>query len=429
MRSVHLTNYYHKDSGGISTSYDHLLQGAEKRKRRVCLIVPGEKAAVEEIGSYGCIYYVPACKSFAFDRRYRLIMPWQYMLKPSLIRDIIVAEKPDMVEVGDKYSLSIMGAMIRKNYFQKLGRPMLVHLASERMDDNVAAFITAGRYGQRAARSYIRNYILPTFDFHLANSDYTAEEFHEAIKDGSSGKLTKLAWKFFATPRLPLADRVFVSTKGVDIQGFSAENRNPSSRQELLERTQIPKNAKVLMFSGRLSPEKNIPLLVDMMRQLRSRESHDFRLVIAGQGPLSSWVTEQNRDLGNKIVQLGHVEKGLLAKLYANSDLYVHPNPREPFGISPLEAMASELPVVAPNRGGLLSYASDKNAWLVDPDGASFSSAVVSATEDHEARKRKVRNALGTVREHSSDKATKTLFDIYDTMHDRFTLKPYLFSK
>lgn len=430
MRSVHLTNYYHKDSGGISTSYDHLLHGAEKRNRRVCLIVPSEEASVERIGPNSCIYYVPAGKAFAFDRRYRLIMPWQYMIKPSLIRDIIVAENPDMVEIGDKYSLSIMGPMIRKNYFQKLGRPMLVHLSSERMDDNVAAFISTSAIAQRISRSYIRNYILPAFDFHLANSEYTASEFYEAMNpDVSPTKSTRLIWKYFKAAKLPLNERVFVCTKGADTVGFCEENQSTSSRDEILRKAQVPTNSKLLLYSGRLSPEKNIPLLIDTMRHLRKCEDHDFRLVIAGQGPLASWVSEKNSELDNTIVLLGHVEKGFLAKLYANSDIYVHPNPREPFGISPLEAMASELPVVAPNRGGLLSYASNENAWLVDPDGLSFSKAVLRATTDHQTRRQKVRRALSTVREHSSEKATARLFNLYDLMYARFTSEPSLFPK
>jgi glycosyltransferase involved in cell wall biosynthesis len=151
--------------------------------------------------------------------------------------------------------------------------------------------------------------------------------------------------------------------------------------------------------------------------------------VIAGQGPLASWVNQQNLELDNKIVLLGHLDKRFLAKLYANADLYVHPNHREPFGISPLEAMASELPVIAPNRGGILSYASDENAWLVEPNAAGFADAVLRATDDHESCKRKVQNAVGTVRKHSSKNATRALFDTYDLMHDRFTDHQHLFRK
>ena len=52
IKSVHITNYYHKNSGGISTSYNNLLAAAERHKRYIRLIVPGETEAVEDVNEY-----------------------------------------------------------------------------------------------------------------------------------------------------------------------------------------------------------------------------------------------------------------------------------------------------------------------------------------------------------------------------------------
>ncbi|HBR55869.1 MAG TPA: hypothetical protein DEA22_00080, partial [Blastocatellia bacterium] len=99
MKSVHLTNYYHKDSGGISTSYNALLAAADRHKREVRLIVPGESESVEIVNDFAKIYYVPAKASPVFDKRYRIILPWQYLSADTLIREILAAEKPDLIEV------------------------------------------------------------------------------------------------------------------------------------------------------------------------------------------------------------------------------------------------------------------------------------------------------------------------------------------
>ncbi|MDQ3747432.1 MAG: hypothetical protein M3367_00225, partial [Acidobacteriota bacterium] len=74
IKSVHITNYYHKDSGGISTSYNNLLAAAERHQRYVRLIVPGETEEIEEVNEFARIYYVPAKFSPVFDKRYRIIM-------------------------------------------------------------------------------------------------------------------------------------------------------------------------------------------------------------------------------------------------------------------------------------------------------------------------------------------------------------------
>ena len=137
LKSVHITNYYHKNSGGISTSFNNLLAAAARHRRLVRLIVPGETEAIEDVNEYARIYYVPAKYSPVFDKRYRLILPWQYMSNDSLIRKILLEEKPDLIEVTDKYTISMLGAMIRIGKFKQLGRPMLVHFSAERMDDKM----------------------------------------------------------------------------------------------------------------------------------------------------------------------------------------------------------------------------------------------------------------------------------------------------
>ncbi|KXK04173.1 MAG: GDP-mannose-dependent alpha-(1-6)-phosphatidylinositol dimannoside mannosyltransferase [Acidobacteria bacterium OLB17] len=121
-KTVHITNYYHRNSGGISTSYNALMAAAERHQRKMALIVPGEKDETEIVNDFAKIHYVAAKYSPVFDKRYRIIMPWQYLPGGSSIRKILLEERPQMVEVTDKYTLSMLGAMIRTNKFKQLGR-------------------------------------------------------------------------------------------------------------------------------------------------------------------------------------------------------------------------------------------------------------------------------------------------------------------
>jgi alpha-1,6-mannosyltransferase len=117
---------------------------------------------------------------------------------------------------------------------------------------------------------------------------------------------------------------------------------------------------------------------------------------------------------------LGHIaDRGQLAQLYANCDALVHPNPREPFGIVPLEAMASGLPVVAPRCGGVLSYANDDNAWLAEPSGEAFGDAVRDVFADDGARVDRISNALQTARAFSWPNITARFFALYDDLYYR----------
>jgi glycosyltransferase involved in cell wall biosynthesis len=433
LKSVHITNYYHKNSGGISTSFNNLMAAAERHERYVRLIVPGETESVEDVNEYAKIYYVSARQSPVIDKRYRVMMPWQYMAKDSIIRKILLAERPDFIEVTDKYTLSMFGAMVRINKFNEIGRPMLVHFSCERMDDNVASFLTTGRMGKWLARRIISNYTMPSFDYHIANSTYTAEEFYESMSQeknpGRSEGFLNWSWRFFKAPRVRVNERIFVCPRGVDSVHFTPDRTSDDIRREMLAASGIPEDAVILLYAGRLSPEKNIGLLVDIMKILATDGDQDYRLLVAGDGPKSNWLQQQGEKYASgKIVQLGHLEKETLADYYANADVFVHPNPKEPFGIAPLEAMASGVATVAPNAGGILSYATNDNAWLVEPTGERFAEAIREVVENNTLREGKIAKALETARANTREASTDRLFATYDKIYEDFQNRKDLFT-
>ena len=300
------------------------------------------------------------------------------------------------------------------------------------MDDNIGSFLSDGTLAKWLARRVISNYTLPNFDFHIANSTYTAEEFYASLATKTnphrSLRFLNACWRFFKAPRVPIAERIYVCPRGVDAGQFTPSRKSEEIRREMRETANLPANSIVLLYAGRISPEKNIGLLVDIMEQLES-DPRDFRLIVAGAGPQSEWLQgESERRTSGKIIQLGHLEKEKLADYYANADIFVHPNPKEPFGIAPLEAMASGVATVAPNAGGILSYADGENAWLVEPTGAAFADAIREIADDEIARNRKIANALQTALENTREAATDRLLDTYDLMYEDFNSRRDLFT-
>jgi glycosyltransferase involved in cell wall biosynthesis len=191
----------------------------------------------------------------------------------------------------------------------------------------------------------------------------------------------------------------------------------------------LPPTATVLLYAGRISPEKNIGLLIEMMTQLAPDADRDYRLLVAGAGPEEERLKQQAASqFPGKLVCLGHLDKETLADYYANADVFVHPNPREPFGIAPLEAMISGVPTLAPNSGGILSYANDDNAWLEEPTGAAFAAAVRRIISDADDASRRTRNAVATALENTRVKSTDNLFAAYDRMFADFQGRNELFT-
>lgn len=433
IKSVHITNYYHKNSGGISTSYNHLLEYAEQHQRPMILIVPGEEDKIEETGEFTKIYYIAAKQSPFFDKRYRVIMPWQFLLEKTKVCQILIKEKPDLIEVCDKYSLSILAAKIRKHYLQTLGRPMLVHFSCERMDDNISAFVSRSGFGKWFARQVMGNFNVPVYDFYIANSTYTADEYRDAVLAKNNPKRSNFffnwCWRFFRAAQIPLNERIFICSRGGTNPIFSVKNFSEEFCQKIKDETGIPQDSKILFYAGRISPEKNIEILLELMEILAKDQTENFRLLIAGDGPSAeSFREEAEKKVPGFIKMLGHLtDKQKLANLYANCDVFVHPNPREPLGIGPLEAMASGVPVVAPNSGGILSYATQANAWLVEPTAENFADAVKDVLTNKTQTKQKIKAAFKTVEENNWDRSSAEIFAVYDEIYERFQSQNELF--
>jgi glycosyltransferase involved in cell wall biosynthesis len=217
----------------------------------------------------------------------------------------------------------------------------------------------------------------------------------------------------------------------VHCSDFSAARRRTSAREAILSRISVEArsaaNVRLLLYVGRLSPEKNIDVLVEMMEILAADPTVEYHLLFAGDGPRSSWLKKiADAKMPGRIHLLGHIAKREdLADLYANCDALVHPNPREPFGIAPLEAMASGLPVIAPCSGGVLSYANAGNAWLVKPTGADFASGIREVFADHAARSAKIELALRTAANFDWPQVAAVFFELYDELHRRYGLRKF----
>lgn len=116
---------------------------------------------------------------------------------------------------------------------------------------------------------------------------------------------------------------------------------------------------KVILFVGRLAEKKGVTYLIEAMKQL------DALLVIVGDGLLREDLEKQTSDMAEKVIFLGTRTHEELKTIYASADIFVCPSvtakdgDQEGFGLVMLEAMASGLPVVASNSGGITQLVKD----------------------------------------------------------------------
>lgn len=153
-------------------------------------------------------------------------------------------------------------------------------------------------------------------------------------------------------------DRLSIVSRGVNIQQFNPTHRSRSLRQSWGAGEQTT----VLLYVGRLSPEKNIDLVIAAYRELQAEQSfRAVRLVLLGDGPERTRLEK----LGSDIIFAGMQTGEALNQHYASADVFVFASQVETFGNVVPEAMASGLPVLAFNdaaAGQLVN--SGQSGWL-----------------------------------------------------------------
>jgi len=139
---------------------------------------------------------------------------------------------------------------------------------------------------------------------------------------------------------------------GIDTRMFHRRHRDVGvwRRMGVSER-ELPEHAIKVLYVGRVSVEKNLPMLTAVWARARGRLiacGVDARLVIVGDGPYRA---QMRREISDAVF-LGFRHGGELAAIYASSDLFVFPSLTDTLGQVVMESQASGLPVLVSDSGG-----------------------------------------------------------------------------
>jgi glycosyltransferase involved in cell wall biosynthesis len=146
---------------------------------------------------------------------------------------------------------------------------------------------------------------------------------------------------------------------GVDTEQFHPSRRCTEMRMQLCGG--VP-DGPVVLYVGRISPEKKLDTLVEILDALPGTH-----LALVGDGPARPEL--ERRFAGRRAHFLGFLRGEALARAFASADVFVMPSTTETLGFVVLEAMASGCPVVAARAGGIPDLIDPgENGHLYDPD-------------------------------------------------------------
>ena len=140
-------------------------------------------------------------------------------------------------------------------------------------------------------------------------------------------------------------ERIQIVGRGVNTGAFSPAFRDPALRRQWGG----DEIRHWLLYVGRVSLEKNLPVLAQAFRQIAAKRK-DVGLVVVGEGPYLNDIRAATAGLPVTFAGMRCGED--LARHYASSDLFVFPSLTDTLGVVLLEAQASGLPVLVSSEGG-----------------------------------------------------------------------------
>lgn len=246
--------------------------------------------------------------------------------------EVLCRLAPDLIEAGDPYNL----AWAALDAAQALRVPALAFVHS---DLPALAARVGGLRAERLAWRYLAR-LYPRFDLVLAPS---------------AALCARLRAAGVRAQRQPL---------GVDCLRFTPAARDVAWRSEI----GAAPEQKIVLYAGRLAPEKNLPTLLAAVERLGPR----WLLVLIGEGPV--------RLDGPQLRRLPFErDQTRLARALASCDVFAHAGDIETFGLAPLEAMACGTPVVARAAGGLAELVDDEVGAAVERDDAACFAEAIDA--------------------------------------------------
>jgi D-inositol-3-phosphate glycosyltransferase len=224
------------------------------------------------------------------------------------------------------------------------------------------------------------------------------------------------------------SSRLVIIPPGVDREHFY-----PIDPDEAKAFIEIPRDARMLLFVGRIEPLKGVDNLIQAISRLNAAGipfgcPQLCLSIIGGEPDASPQVMDsemqrlqslcQELGLGDMVVFLGRRSQDSLPYYYSAAEVVVMPSHYESFGMVALEAMACGVPVVASQVGGLAYLVKDGITGYVVPDGDidALSDCLLNLLTDPQRRQQMAGRAAEEALNYSWEKITGKILTLYENV-------------
>ena len=382
MRIAIFQDTYHPKVDGVVVSTDLFTKELRKRGHEVMLIVPRHPK-----GSYEAAEDVFLVDSVATD----WIYPGTCLGKfwKSNLAELFAARPPDLIHSMTELTV---GYWVAEYWRQKLRVPRLHTFHTLWTEYLFYVPFLPEWFSQRLVRYLAPRSSRKRMDHIIAPS----EAMRTALRED---------WGIKAQP-------INVVPTGIDLTQFDRMNG-----EAFRAKHGIAADESVVLYLGRLGPEKNAELVVNTMAALRRRGEKKLRFVIAGGGP-TEYLDKLHRLAAehglNDVIWTGFIKGQEWLDCYGAADLMLFPSVTETQGLVVIEALAAGIPLVSVEAMGPAStMKGERGCLFAANDPEVFADAAQRLLHDEVLYERKRREALEVARSYSIEQRTNELEAIY----------------
>lgn len=161
--------------------------------------------------------------------------------------------------------------------------------------------------------------------------------------------------------------------------GFSNDEFNPLPKKIAREKTNLSMNDYIVLQLGRMVPRKGVDNVIKAMGKIKNTVNNIRLVIVGGEAEMPEVMDTPEikrlqavalaENVETRITFTGRKSRKELKYYYSAADVFVTTPWYEPFGITPLEAMACGTPVIGANVGGIkYSVADGQTGFLVPPN-------------------------------------------------------------
>ncbi|MFA9379001.1 MAG: glycosyltransferase family 4 protein [Lachnotalea sp.] len=222
-----------------------------------------------------------------------------------------------------------------------------------------------------------------------------------------------------AAQKLLLSHGVYntkILSRGIDYINFHPRNRSDFLRKHLGIASKT-----VFLYVGRVSYEKDLDILCESYYKIYKKHQESVALVITGDGP---YLEKCKHLFPKNTIFTGFLKGNELSQIYASCDIFVCPSSTETFGNVFLEAMASGLPVIGADAGGVGELISHRVTGLKFPErnAKELEKCMTELLYDFDFRDYLKENGRELATSRSWEKIFDGLIDIYQEILQKVSI-------